>query len=292
VGRGGSSGYSHLAAADQAAPDQDLEAGFAVAIVEERQSNGETYGKSHHGLWIPMRDLVPVKPRAFRGEQLVDGKLGFGWVLRDSAKAFSKPLPAAQLKESKFARYQLVQVLEEQTTRKDRFLRIDEQRWLHERDVRRPSLAAPPAEVRAAERWLDIELSSQTLVAYEGARPVYATLVSTGKGGQGSAFATPKGVHRIWVKLIGSTMDNLEDEDARSYYSIEDVPWVQYFSRGVGLHGAFWHNDFGQVRSHGCVNLSPLDGQWLFNFTGPHLPAGWSAVLPTDLDPGTVVRVR
>jgi len=67
---------------------------------------------------------------------------------------------------------------------------------------------------------------------------------------------------------------------------------VQYFSDAVGLHAAFWHNKFGRVRSHGCVNLAPRDAQWLFSFTGPHLPAGWTAVFPDDLEPSTVVRVR
>jgi hypothetical protein len=73
---------------------------------------------------------------------------------------------------------------------------------------------------------------------------------------------------------------------------MESVPYVQYFSKGVGLHGAYWHRSFGNVRSHGCVNLAPLDAQRLFSFTSPRLPAGWTAVLPTEHESGTVVRVR
>ncbi len=67
---------------------------------------------------------------------------------------------------------------------------------------------------------------------------------------------------------------------------------MQFFDKGVALHGAFWHRDFGRVRSHGCVNLAPRDAQWIFDFTSPHLPEGWSAVLPTPLERGTAVRVR
>jgi lipoprotein-anchoring transpeptidase ErfK/SrfK len=137
-----------------------------------------------------------------------------------------------------------------------------------------------------------VELSSQTLVAYEGDVPVFATLVSTGRGAEGSPTATPKGVHRIWVKLESSTMGNLDDENASSTYEIEDVPWVQFFSKGVALHGAFWHHGFGRVHSHGCVNLSPLDAERIFRFTGPRVPAGWSAALPIEFDLGTIVRVR
>jgi lipoprotein-anchoring transpeptidase ErfK/SrfK len=87
-------------------------------------------------------------------------------------------------------------------------------------------------------------------------------------------------------------MDNLEDENASNYYRIEDVPYVQFFAKGVGLHAAFWHRNFGHERSHGCVNLAPRDAEYLFAWTGPRLPNGWSAALPTRFDEGTLVRVR
>ncbi len=158
--------------------------------------------------------------------------------------------------------------------------------------MRRPAVSPPPASLRPNERWIDVDLASQTLVAFEGDRPVFATLVSTGKGKEGTDTATPRGESRIWVKLTSSNMDNLEDEEAQKYYAIEDVPYVQYFAKGVGLHGAFWHRGFGKVRSHGCVNLAPLDAQRLFAFTSPHLPAGWTAALPSGIEEGTLVRVR
>jgi lipoprotein-anchoring transpeptidase ErfK/SrfK len=87
-------------------------------------------------------------------------------------------------------------------------------------------------------------------------------------------------------------MDNLEREDAAHYYSIDEVPWVQFFNKGVALHGAFWHRNFGHVQSHGCVNLAPIDAQMLFTWTTPNLPGGWTAALPAPVDRGTVVRVR
>jgi lipoprotein-anchoring transpeptidase ErfK/SrfK len=129
-------------------------------------------------------------------------------------------------------------------------------------------------------------------VAYEGARPVFATLVSTGRGPQGSDSATPVGVHRIWVKIFTSDMDNVERDELDAHYSLEDVPYVQFFDHAVGLHGTYWHRDFGRVKSHGCVNLAPLDARALFEFTGPRLPAGWTAAYPAAVDAGTVVRVR
>jgi lipoprotein-anchoring transpeptidase ErfK/SrfK len=285
------SGFSRLEDAGDVAPDQELQSGFAVAIVEEGVKGGARYGKTRHGMWVPMQDLKPVAAFSFHGEDVVEGKLDFGWIVADKA-AVSKAPSAAAKRGGVRVRFEKVTVLEEKPDKKPTHFRIGDDQWVRIRDVRRPTRADPPASVREGERWIDVDLASQTLVAYEGDRPVFATLVSTGKGREGTDQATPKGETRIWVKLESSNMDNLEDEEAERYYAIEDVPYVQFFAKGVGLHGAFWHRSFGQVRSHGCVNLAPLDAQRLFSFTSPHLPVGWTAVLPTDVEQGTIVRVR
>jgi hypothetical protein len=295
VGRDGSNSYSRLADAEDVAPDQELEPGFAVAVVDEGMKGGERYVLTHHGAWVPLRDLVPVPAFTFHGEEVSSGKLDFAWVVEDKAPLFSAPKAGAGAPKGKkpYVKFDKVDVLEEKLDKKGGgYIRVGEGEWVRARDVRRPLPSAPPSSVRSNERWIDVDLASQTLVAFEGDRPVFATLVSTGKGKEGTDAATPKGEFRIWVKLMSSSMDNLEDEEAQRYYAIEDVPYVQYFAKGVGLHGAFWHRSFGKVRSHGCVNLAPLDAQRLFAFTGPHLPAGWSAALPTSFEEGTIVRVR
>jgi lipoprotein-anchoring transpeptidase ErfK/SrfK len=288
VGRDGSFGYRRLDAADVGAPDAQLEPGFAVAITQESERAGERYGHTNQGLWIPMRDLGAASPSAFRGRD-VAGALDFAWVVAELAKVRAGPQRFLPGRGGR-ARFEVVPVLEEVKGA----YRVGEGEWIDAADARRPTPAAPPPEIDAAagERWIDVELATQTLVAYEGVRPVFATLVSTGRGRQGTASATPLGTHRVWMKLVTSNMDNLEEEEAQRYYRMEDVPWVQYFAKGVGLHGAFWHRSFGQVRSHGCVNLAPLDAQRLFRWTSPHLPAGWTAAAPTPYERGTVVRVR
>jgi lipoprotein-anchoring transpeptidase ErfK/SrfK len=306
VGSGGSLAYKRAEAVDISEPDMELEPGFAVAIVAERVFDGARYGRTGHELWVPMRDLGPVRSFAFQGESIPrqsDGgalpvapemtSIPFAWVVSDRAKISSRPTAGALTSASR-GRFEVVAVLEEVQTFAGKFTRIGDDAWIASKDLRHPVLAEPPREVdvAAGERWIDVELATQTLVAYEGKRPVFATLVSTGKGRQGTALATPTGTHRIWIKLLVADMDNLEDENAARYYRMEDVPYVQYFSKGVGLHGAFWHRSFGQVRSHGCVNLAPLDAQRLFWWTGPHLPAGWTAVFPTKSELGTIVRVR
>jgi lipoprotein-anchoring transpeptidase ErfK/SrfK len=264
-----------------------------VAIAAERSLDGGHYGQTGHGLWVPMRDLGPARPFTFRGEEIKEARgdrIPVAWVVADRARVYAKPGGAA-LTSRTLVRFEVVQVLDRSD---ERFLRIGDGAWVSAKDVRHPTLSDPPAEVdaEAGERWIDVDLETQTLVAYEGRRPVFGTLVSTGKGKPGTPMGTPRGVSRVWVKLLSTDMDNLEDENASRYYRMENVPWVQFFSKGVGLHGAFWHRSFGQVRSHGCVNLAPLDAERLFWWTAPHVPAGWTAALPTAHEGGTVIRVR
>lgn len=294
VGPDGSQGYKKLQAVDVGEPDFQFEKGFAVAILEERSVEGHRYGRTGNELWIPMRDLGPSNPSLFQGGEVPAGskEIPFAYVVSKSTRVATGPTSAKLTAES-LSEFDKVGWFEEAGTY-EKWSRIGENRWVQSKDLRHPTVAPPPAEVDVAskEHWIDVELATQTLVAYEGDAPVFATLVSTGKGRQGAYNATPKGTHRIWVKLTSTNMDNLEDENANRYYRMETVPWVQFFEKGVGLHGAFWHRSFGHERSHGCVNLTPRDAERLFWFTTPRLPAGWTAIIPTKNESGAIVRVR
>jgi hypothetical protein len=282
----GASAFASIDAAEEGEADQELEAGWAVAVVERR----EKWARTTKGLWIAQEDLGMARPSAFQGTRIDDGVLDVAWVIAEGARVWASPTPSPKDKPKGVrGRQQLVRVREESGG----MVRVDDGAWMASRDLARARSSPVPAEVTApGERWIDVDSSTETLVAYEGDRPVYATLVSTGRGPAGSNDATPPGMHRIWVKLFASDMANVQHDDVEPHYSLEDVPYVQFFDNAVALHGTYWHGDFGRPRSHGCVNLSPLDAHWLFDFTGPRLPAGWSAVYPTSIDPGTVVRVR
>ena len=164
---------------------------------------------------------------------------------------------------------------------------------VNQRNVRRAVLRAPPAGVGERERWIDVDLDEQVLVAYEGARPVFATLVSSGRRddrGSEDRFETPDGSFRIQTKHITTTMDG--DTASDGPYSIEDVPWVMYFHGSYALHGAFWHGYYGWRMSHGCVNLSPADARWMFLWADPQLPPGWHGIYAGDEQPGSRVELR
>jgi len=151
-----------------------------------------------------------------------------------------------------------------------------------------------PSVATGNRRWIDISIKHQTLVAYEGRTPVFATLISAGRGGLGpkddsnpDGERTVRGTFMIFDKAISATMDG--DEDRADSYELLDVPFVQYFHRGFALHGAYWHHEFGRSRSHGCINLTSWDAAWLFEWTDPQVPEGWHGVL--NKERGTVVAV-
>jgi lipoprotein-anchoring transpeptidase ErfK/SrfK len=147
-----------------------------------------------------------------------------------------------------------------------------------------------PAWGKNGERWLDINVTKQTLVAYDGVRPVYATLISSGEAGLGDpehSTATKRGIFRIHTKHLSTTMAS---DEVGEEFELRDVPYVQYFEDGYALHGAYWHDRFGVPKSHGCINLTPEDARRLFYFTGPEVPRGWHGrLLPLK---GTVVFVH
>ncbi len=165
--------------------------------------------------------------------------------------------------------------------------RIGDGEWIDAANVRVAKPMPPPAGVKPGERWLDVDLDLQIVVAYEGDLPVYATMMSGGL----KDSPTETGVYRIWKKVAETDMKGLSGEDP---YSVATVPWTQFFSpeKGLALHTSYWHDRFGYPKSHGCVNLSPRDARWLYFFTDPQVPPGWSMAAGVVEAPGSVVRVR
>lgn len=165
--------------------------------------------------------------------------------------------------------------------------RIGEGEWIDAFSLRLFTPAPPPADLQPNERWIDIDLESQLLVAYEGELAVYASLVSSGT----KQTPTETGVYRIWKKMAENDMNGLSGEDP---YSVATVPWTQFFSpeKGLALHTAYWHDGFGTTKSHGCVNLSPTDARWLYFWSEPFVPPGWTMSAGILEAPGSIVRVR
>jgi hypothetical protein len=124
--------------------------------------------------------------------------------------------------------------------------------------VAQPPVAQPPV-APPVYRWIDVDLSSQRLVAYQAGKAVFTTRVSSGV----TKYPTVKGTFYIYAKLPTTRMRGGTGAD---HYDLPNVPHVMYFYKGYGLHGAYWHNNFGRPMSHGCVNLSLAAAKWLFNW--------------------------
>jgi hypothetical protein len=154
-------------------------------------------------------------------------------------------------------------------------------------DVRGFTPAPPPPFLGKGERWIDVDVDTEILVAFEGDVAVYSTMVSTGA----KDTPTETGVYRMWVKESEADMKGLNGEDP---YSVATVPWTQFFSpeKGLALHTAYWHDQFGIRRSHGCVNLAPRDARWLYFWSDPQVPPGWTMAAGVVEAPGSIVRVR
>ena len=128
--------------------------------------------------------------------------------------------------------------------------------------------------------WLEASILGGWLVAFEGTRAVYATMISAGRGGKPhpdkdplETASTPTGWFPIGGKFKTATMNSSSTPIVHM-----DVPWTQNFSGPHAIHSAYWHDDWGSLKSAGCVNVSPKDGKWLFEFTEPDVPEGWHGV--------------
>lgn len=273
--------------------------GFYIAVDKTFGWNGRTWYKSTKGLVAPADRFWVTPGSKFRGVEL-DGKrmkLPMAWVYggRKTAPTYTidenkkvKPAKAVE----RFTALPLTG--REQDVDGIRYSELAEGTWIKNIHARITRPGPPPAELRPSERWIDVNLKEQTLVVFEGARAIYATLVSTGKQStnKDKDHRTPSGHWRIREKHVTTTMDGNGTAAGDLPYSIEDVPYVMYFHRSYAVHAAFWHQNFGVQMSHGCVNLAPLDAKHVFQITDPPLPEGWHGAWSSKDRPGSLVVIH
>lgn len=117
----------------------------------------------------------------------------------------------------------------------------------------KPGSAQIPDGITGGQRWVDVNLTKQTAYAYEGSTLVRSFLVSTGL----PRTPTVTGQFHVYVKYRYALMRG-------PGYNLPNVPYTMYFYQSYGLHGTYWHNNFGHPMSHGCVNLKTEDAKWLY----------------------------
>ncbi len=263
-----------------------------LSIKGSANAGGQTWYRTSRGTWVNGNDIRFMYSSGFEGVHFDGSEQGvLGFVTEDNTWVLNQPNGNARVLGT-LNRYTPVGVLGVDNG----WLRISDGQWVSPKLVRIVKPQGPPSGVGPNEKWIDVNLTQQTLTAYEGDTPVFATLVSSGKG----LFPTKKGLYPIYEKHISHTMANTSSMfdpskpkgENNDPYTLDEVPWSMYFTERYALHGAYWHDMFGAVRSHGCVNLTPADAKWLFTWTGPVVPAGANTVYSSASNPGTWVYVH
>ncbi len=293
--------------------------GFYVAIDSTFKWKGRTWYKTTKGLVAPSERFWQTEGSDFKGVELgvapggapgnaAEGsdqakdaqvfKLPVGWVFggRKSATTYEIDPETKKIKpKGSVKKFTAVQLTRKKIDiGKKTYFEAEGGEWLRDLHIRTTTPAPRPSEVGENERWIDVDISEQTLVAFQGDTPVYATLISSGKEStvKEKDHRTPRGMWRIREKHVTATMDGDGSAAGDLPYSIEDVPYVMYFHKSYATHAAFWHRNYGVKMSHGCVNLAPLDAKHLFYFAEPRAPEGWHGVWSRDDQPGSMVVVH
>jgi hypothetical protein len=265
-----------------------------MAVLAHFEADGRRWALTSLLHLVALDRVQVVKPSAFRGIELGEGQdLPVGFVRGATATGHRVDEHGKPGERVAFPRRQPLRLTgNEKQEHGTRLLETGDGVWVPASALAvieaRKSL--PPFVTGDDMKWIDISIRAQSLVAYRGKKAVYATLVSTGTGVLGdpeTTHATPRGQFTLFAKHLSTKMSG---DEIGAEYQIDDVPYVQYFHKSYAIHGAFWHDDFGHVHSHGCVNLAPADAAWLFELTEPELPRGWHGVYAAA--GGTSVLIR
>jgi hypothetical protein len=278
--------------------------GSTVAYTRQIELGGRTFLVSHDHALIP-KDRVRPYPRSdFHGVELgADVALPLAFFRKTERPRYRRGEDGVFAKSGDpWPRLAWVGLTGEQVKEGDQtFLATREPGvWVRAADAAVARVAEMPAMAKLSssprKTWLDISVLGGTLVAYEGEKPVFATLISPGRGGipEGDrdpleTASTPTGTFRVDGKFVTATMVSSTND----LLVHTEVQYVQNFHGPHALHAAYWHDAWGEKKSGGCVNLAPVDAKRMFEWGEPPVPAGWYGMRSVkEMGPATVVVVH
>jgi lipoprotein-anchoring transpeptidase ErfK/SrfK len=272
-------------------PTRSLGTGFlwvSLAETEPISYNGRAWYKINEGEYVQAEHLKLVPSSTFHGIEFArHPEFPVGWIVR---KTPVLPWPGAPVTADTphLTRYTVVTIYETNPSGEWGWRRIGEDQWVNLYDVGAVLPSPRPAVFPPGNKWIEVNLFEQTFAAYDEQDDlVYGTLISSGLWGDG--WHTPTGTFYIHSKI---KTDKMRGGGKADYYFIEDVQMTMPFHQMYAFHAAYWHDDFGRRKSHGCVNMSPQDAQWLFNWSTPVITPGKERIKANDDNPGTWVWIH
>jgi hypothetical protein len=240
-----------------------------ISYTDEAVIDGKRYYMVDPGQWMTANDVSRIgSPSLFQGLTFDQTPARpFGWILFPTQTKRTPGLAKDDYTGRELSRYQVVQVFATQEIDGLNWFMVGPDEWIPEmkdwqRMIGRVLPNPIPPEGVTTGRWIEVNLLDQTIAVYDQNKLVYASLAATGI----EPFWTRPGLFQIYQKLDATIMRGSFEADHSDAYYLEDVPWTMYYDKARALHGAYWHNAFGAVRSHGCVNLSVGDSRWIYDW--------------------------
>ncbi len=245
-------------------PYRTIDPGFVFFswIEKQRDEDGKEVYMIDPGVYVRGSGTSPLRLPNYRGVELTQTPARpFAWVLQ-GGETRSGPGLDQSFTGRWLNRFDMVTIFDRVEVGNWVWYQVGPNDWL---DDNKLGIVFPDPEQPEGvpeNRWISINLYEQTLAIYEAGEMIFATLISSGLDG----WWTQPGVFQVYKKLEADPMQGAFEADRSDYYYLEDVPWILYYDKARAIHGAYWHNGYGYPRSHGCVNISPADANWVFDW--------------------------
>ncbi|MGV8050149.1 MAG: L,D-transpeptidase [Anaerolineaceae bacterium] len=231
-----------------------------VSMVNQVTIDGRTLVQLESGEWM---EATPIYSwTRFQGLQFSQTpKNDFGWVVNETdsytAPGFNSP------KTGKiYAKYDPIQIYQVAEADGYYWYLVAPDEWISSHKSRRVVVDLTRPEGVESDRWINIDLYNLTLSVYENGELKFASLIASGL----APFYTQPGTFQIFRADKTVTMQDAYEADRSDFYHLQAVPWALFYDRNTAIHGVYWPVILGFPQSHGCVNMSPGDAHWVFNW--------------------------
>jgi lipoprotein-anchoring transpeptidase ErfK/SrfK len=256
-----------------------------ISYVSRADHDGNPYLQLASGGWLR---ASPAAYTDFQGLLFYENpRNDFGWII-DHTPSYSEPTFSSQTTGKEYYQDDVIQVYQTVEAEQVLWYEIAPDEWVNSMKARIVTFDPTRPDGVEGDRWIEINLFQETLSVYEDGNLIFATLVASGV----EPFYTKPGVFQIYEKKPLETMRGSFEADRSDYYYLEDVPWTMYYDEARALHATYWHTLFGYRQSHGCINLSPGDANWLYQwadvgeYVWVHDPSGMTPTDPDFYGPG------